>query len=204
MATVDRRRRRTQEAALDAAERLFLERGYPAATVEAIAAEADIAVSSIYFNFEGGKRDLYLELARRAMDTSVERLFEADDPDADPFERLLDNGRTYLRFHLEHPLAMRLIALRDVEGSDPRIDETRSFIGTRVWRMFEHLIELVRGAQEHGGNTSADPRALATFLWSAWNGAILLHTNGMLDDRQLESVLNEGATVVLAGLSTSP
>ena len=204
MATVDRRRRRTQEAALVAAERLFLERGYPAATVEAIAAEADIAVSSIYFNFEGGKRDLYLELARRAMDTSVEQLLAADDPDADPFERLRAHGREYLRFHLDNPLAMRLIALRDMEGPDPRVDDARSYIGARIWRMFEHLIELVRGAQERGGNDKADPRALATFFWSAWNGAILLHANGMLDARQLAAVLDQGADVVLAGLSAKP
>ncbi|MGK2954093.1 MAG: TetR/AcrR family transcriptional regulator, partial [Solirubrobacterales bacterium] len=65
-AKIDRRRRRTQKAVLDAAEELFVEVGYRSASLEAIADRADVAVSSIYFNFEGGKSDLYLALAERA------------------------------------------------------------------------------------------------------------------------------------------
>lgn len=52
-----RRKARTASAILEAAERLFLTRGYHATTVEQLAEEADVAIGSLYGHF-GGKEDL--------------------------------------------------------------------------------------------------------------------------------------------------
>jgi AcrR family transcriptional regulator len=52
-----KREPRTRAAVLDAARRLFLERGYVATTIDAIAAEAGVAVQTIY-NAVGQKRDV--------------------------------------------------------------------------------------------------------------------------------------------------
>jgi AcrR family transcriptional regulator len=49
--------RQTRARILDAAQRLFAERGYPASTMEAIASEAGVAVDTVYAGF-GGKRGL--------------------------------------------------------------------------------------------------------------------------------------------------
>ncbi len=46
--------RRTREVILDAAERKFMEGGYAATTVAAIAAEASVSVETVYKAF-GGK-----------------------------------------------------------------------------------------------------------------------------------------------------
>ncbi|MFE3617790.1 TetR/AcrR family transcriptional regulator, partial [Streptomyces anulatus] len=43
----DRRKRRTHTAVLDAAQGLFLREGYRGTTIDMLAAEADVAVSSI-------------------------------------------------------------------------------------------------------------------------------------------------------------
>ncbi len=47
--------RQTRARMLDAAERLFVERGYPASTMDAIANEAGVAVDTVYAGF-GSKR----------------------------------------------------------------------------------------------------------------------------------------------------
>ena len=52
--------RHTRERILDAAQRCFTERGYAAATVEAIALEAGVAVDTVYATF-GTKRSVLTE-----------------------------------------------------------------------------------------------------------------------------------------------
>jgi AcrR family transcriptional regulator len=64
MAKTDGRRLRaaqTRRRILDAALRLFGERGYGAATMEAIAREAEVAVQTVYFTF-GSKPQILKEL----------------------------------------------------------------------------------------------------------------------------------------------
>src|SRR6202048_3214175 len=51
----------TRRRILDAARRLFVERGYVATTIEAIAGEAGVAVPTVYLAF-GTKRALLVEL----------------------------------------------------------------------------------------------------------------------------------------------
>ena len=64
----DRRTRRaaeTRERIIDAAGRLFAERGYGATTIDAVATEADVAVETVYARFRN-KRNLlsaYLDVA---------------------------------------------------------------------------------------------------------------------------------------------
>src|SRR4051812_6050288 len=61
-------RERTREALLDAAGRVFVERGFGGASVEAIAAEAGYTRGAFYSNF-AGKEELFTELLqRRAFD----------------------------------------------------------------------------------------------------------------------------------------
>jgi len=61
-------RERTRDALLDAAGRVFVERGFAGASVEAIAAEAGYTRGAFYSNF-AGKEELFVELLqRRAFD----------------------------------------------------------------------------------------------------------------------------------------
>lgn len=57
----DEQARETRRRLLDAAYRLFLEQGYSAATIPAIAEEAGVAVPTVYWVF-GSKRALLMEL----------------------------------------------------------------------------------------------------------------------------------------------
>jgi AcrR family transcriptional regulator len=89
-------RRRAQAAAtrvdiLDAAQRLFEQRGYPATTMEAIAAEAGVALKTVYVAFEtksGLLRALWNHLLRGGRDEApvadqqwYRELLEETDPE---------------------------------------------------------------------------------------------------------------------------
>jgi TetR/AcrR family transcriptional regulator len=60
---------------LDAAERLFLGRGYSATTMEDLSATADVAVGSICAHF-GGKEGVYSALVDRAL--ALDRRYSAE------------------------------------------------------------------------------------------------------------------------------
>jgi len=198
---MDRRRVRTQRAVLDAAEQLFVESGYRSASLEAIAERADVAVSSIYFNFKGGKSDLYLALAERTAVVNEEVLDPAYDDSLDPFEQLVRVGRAYTKFHQENPLALRLLSLHDVDREgDERVEEASARIAASIFSMLERLEGLVGLALVEGANEGVSARAVTVFLFGSWNGVLSMNARGQLTDRNLKGVLRTGEKLVLGAI----
>ena len=68
----ERRKRETRERLLAAAIRVFLERGFDAATTAEIAVAADLGAGTFYLHFKD-KRDVYETIARRAAREMIER-----------------------------------------------------------------------------------------------------------------------------------
>jgi AcrR family transcriptional regulator len=80
--------RRTREAILDAAQRQFLEGGYAATTIAAIAGEADVSVETIYKAF-GGKPGLVRAIYDRGLEgrepvPAFQRADEMRERETDP------------------------------------------------------------------------------------------------------------------------
>ena len=56
-----------RERVLDAADKLFAERGYAAVTLRDIAAEVGIRHTSLYHHVPGGKEELFIEVTERSL-----------------------------------------------------------------------------------------------------------------------------------------
>src|SRR5260221_13371946 len=90
---------RTRGRVLDAAARLFSEKGYSAPTLKEIAEAADLKDGSLYYHFTS-KEDLVDEVTRDGVFRAQQHIGEAIDalgPDASAAQRL----RTAIRAHLE-------------------------------------------------------------------------------------------------------
>src|SRR5262245_39764617 len=77
----------TRERLVDAAARVFAQRGYHAATLAEVAREAGYSTGAVYSNF-AGKEDLFLALADRQIAGRAEQAraiarFAPEDPWAD-------------------------------------------------------------------------------------------------------------------------
>lgn len=200
MTRQERRKQRTTDAILDAAEHLFHERGYAATTIEALAEEADVAIGSIYARF-AGKEGLYLALVDRALTANEAYLAEAYASSDSPREQVLATGEAYLRFHRDHPFAFRLIGLRDLERShDPRHRDTRKRVIARQQAMLDDIAAAIERAVAAGEIPAVDALATATFLWGAWNGTIALHLRGNLSERRMRETLEAGRELVRRAL----
>jgi AcrR family transcriptional regulator len=203
----ERRKARTVGAILQAAERLFREKGMQQTTIDEIAELADVSVGSVYFHFKS-KEALYLALVEQALDVNEAYMRRARDSELSPFDRVLAAGEAYLRFHLEHPGAFRMIALRVLEpspGAELAAIEDR--IADRVEKLVGAVeVDLV-AAIEAGEVRDVEAAQVMRFLWGAWNGVIALNLRQdrlRIDNRQLVAVLDAGRQIVVDGLAARP
>ena len=88
--TPDRRRQQTREHLLAAAARVFAERGFHGATLDAVAAAAGFSKGAVYSNFKS-KEDLFLSLLESSYSREMESLWGTLEASETPPEaRLTD------------------------------------------------------------------------------------------------------------------
>lgn len=199
-----RQRERTRTALLAAAEARFAAVGFAAATVEDIAAAAEVSVSSLY-NYFGGKTGLYLEVVEQAMEANRRYMDQAWDPSLGALEQVLAAADAYLLFHLDHPGYFQLVALPQLSS---RPDDDHAAIAERIAARVEaevgRLEAAIAAGVASGELLPVDAAATATFLWGAWNGVIALGTRPdrlRLGDERIREVLETGRRLVLEGLA---
>lgn len=198
-----RRKATTASAILDAAEKLFRQHGFQATTIDEIAETADVSVGSVYVHFEN-KAGLYLALVERALEINEVAMGKVADLGlSSPLERVFAAGEAYLSFHLQHPGAFQMIALRALEPSTG-MQEVETRIAERVQRLVDTVEADLRAAIEVGEvRPELDASRTMRFLWGAWNGVIsmtLRDDRFRIDDDELRATLEVGRTVISEGL----
>jgi AcrR family transcriptional regulator len=175
---LDRRRRRTYTAVLDAAERLFARHGYRRTTIEALADDADVAVSSIYSNFVGGKPDVYAALAWRIAQRHAEHMGRGGQDAVAHFDN-------YVAFHRDNPLAVRVLSLHDVATDDSElVVKARA----QIEALLDSVVHKVTASVAES-DYDTDPRALVLYVWASVNGMFSLRQRGAVDEATLRQML---------------
>lgn len=187
----------TREALVDAAIKLFIERGVDATTIEEITAEAGFSRGAFYSNFES-KDALFLAACRRFL----EQLHAAARPGPD--EGFDDAGQAY---------AERMQRLRGVTGDrgsmflaeislhairHPALTEA---VGVLHQEQLAPAMAFVRGAMESAGvaGDDADVEQLAHVMQALTFG---LHLFGTVDPAlEPEAALAVAADLMLSGLA---
>jgi AcrR family transcriptional regulator len=202
---MSRRRARTRERILDAAESAFASVGYRGVRMDELAEAADVSVGSIYGHF-GNKDGVYLALVDRALEQFAGYLERAFDPSYTPLEQVMAAGEVYLRFHLQHPGSFRFLAFDGVETRMPEVDgPLRDRVGERLEEILGGFQRRIQEAIEAGqADAGYDSRLVARFLWGAWNGVVSfgLRTDRMaLSDDEIAACLRMGRRLVNEGLT---
>ena len=110
----------TEDKLLAAAEEVFADRGYHAASTSEIARRAGVNKTLIYYYFRS-KEGLYRALMERISDQL--RPFLEDFSITDPVEALTAATRRYVRLLADNPYYVRLCAYGTLERRDIRGDE---------------------------------------------------------------------------------
>jgi AcrR family transcriptional regulator len=170
MSSVDQRVARgeaTRSLILDAARDVLREHGYAAATMRTVAERAGVQLSLVHYHY-GGKPRLLVAVLDRENERLLERqnaLFTGNEP-------LADKWRTaclYLREDLRSGYVRILWELWAAGLSDPEL-AARWRDALAGWRdLLAGVVE--RWADEHGLELPLSPRALATLVANAFEGA---------------------------------
>ena len=203
----DRRRARgrlsvqaSRREILDAAHRLFLRQGYVATSVPAIAAEAGVAVQTIY-NTVGSKREVMggvIELAVRGPDypaTPSEsvgaRVRAASDPDL-IIQLLVD----WLAAAHDRTAAIS-IAIREGAAVDPELAELEQTLADQRFAGYREAAQEL--ARRNGLRKGLSPDQAAAAIWSLGHPdtyRFLLHRRGW-SPRRYRRWLTDGLSAAL-------
>jgi TetR/AcrR family transcriptional regulator len=199
---MDPRAERTVEALLSAAERLFSSRSVSEVTLDEIAAEAGVAVGSVYNHF-GSKAGLHAAIVERALDTDRQFMDLAYTDDRGPVEQLEAAAQEYLAFYLANPEYFRMLAFPADPGRYQAGRELADRLAKAVDEQNSRMVKALRRGIEAGVIRDVDPEDVATVLWAAWNGVISLGWRPDAlhrDDAELARLLQVATETVTHGL----
>jgi AcrR family transcriptional regulator len=165
-----------QAAILAAAREVFFERGIREATVDEIAARAEVAKGTVYIYFHS-KETILATLLLEGLDSLYARLEKAfDEGETLTAEaRLRSLAAAYLTFYKEEADHFRLMMAFDRgqfrEAIRPELYQTilhRSLSGLH-W-----LVRAVQQGIQDGEFAPAEPKHMAGVCWAAINGVLVL------------------------------
>lgn len=170
---------------LQAARQHFMERGYEAATIEAIAETAEVSAVTV-FNHYGTKGGLLLALVGESDSILVEKIYEIlGNPQPDPLEAILAVSGAICRHALEYlrkPVWRHVIATAVIEGNS-EFGRGYAALDRELVRMLASLLEILRDR----GRLPADyPCAVAAaMLYNLHNARFIEFVSD--DDMPLET-----------------
>ena len=177
--TVEARRQREREARrnqiLDAAERVFVQRGFDDVTVDDIANEAEVAKGTVYLYFKS-KHDLLLGLLHCRRQPILQAFGEAQadaENGLDLVARLIRAQQSALA---NEPWEIRRLFLHHlVEGPpsepSPEWQHHATHVG-RIINTYLHAIE--RGQRDGTVRTDLDPPSVTAQIWGGIVGSLVL------------------------------
>lgn len=168
----------TRERILNAAERLMIDQGYSATSVDQVIAEAASSKGAFFHHFSS-KTDLAVQLVRRYVAADLAHLdagLAATAHIADPAARVVaflrhyEDGADALMAEQTGCLYATVLAERDLTGTEIN-DEVAKV--TRIWR--DAVADLLRQAlAARRPDAGIDVEALADHLYTTFEGGFIL------------------------------
>jgi AcrR family transcriptional regulator len=167
-----RERAETRERILEAAREMFVQHGYEATTMRAIAERIEYTPTAIYHHFQS-KEALLTELANldfRSLASAFQRIGRIEDP----LERLMRTGEAYVGFALEHPMQYQLMFMTPKPTGIADLHKGR---GDPSEDAYAFLRETCKAAVASGRLRPEfnDPEELAQIAWASLHGLMALH-----------------------------
>lgn len=204
----EREREARREEILEAAEGVFFEKGLNQATMDEIAAGAELGKSTLYLYFKS-KEDLYLAVMMRGSEVMF-RLFTEATTTGEPTLKLIRNlGDAYYEFFKKHRNYFRMYYFFENQDLHTQVsDEMKAACFRNDEKIWGLVIGLIRKAiAEKVFRDDIDPQQTAVILWANANG--LMRQMDRMEPYwrdamkiDLDATLRRANTFVLQGMMT--
>lgn len=165
-----------REAILDAAARVFGERGAAVATMEEVAEAAEVSKGTLYLYFQS-KDDLSVALTHRPLDAVLERFASLRDDDSLDGETLL---RRLIETHAEVVMANAgsfRLAMASLWSQQPAEQSGSGYIDRIRTLRDTYVTALERGQADGSLRDDFDVHEVSVALWATFFGANALRMN---------------------------
>ncbi|MBD3276563.1 MAG: TetR family transcriptional regulator [Candidatus Marinimicrobia bacterium] len=158
-----------REALLDAGVELIAKEGLDGFSLRAVAREANVSHAAPYRHFEG-KEDLIASIAETGFSKLAHEMQKVTRKHQDnPGEMLMESGRAYIQFGLNHRNHLRIM-FGDIGDELPEFDHLRE----AAEQAFGGFVEIIALCQEHGIVKQGSPAQIAMSAWSMVHGITIL------------------------------
>lgn len=204
MGSAERREREsaeTRQKILNAARDLFVQNGYEATSMRAIAKRIEYTPTAIYHHFEN-KEALLGELCTldfRALAAAFQKVAAVEDP----IERLERTGQEYVEFALAHPMHYQLMFMNVRPDPDGGHGVERGDPGEDAYAFLRHSVQEAMDAGRLLPEY-ADADQVAQILWGSLHGLISLRiakgSDPWVDFRDVRETASVACRTLLRGL----
>lgn len=177
----EREKEQRREEIINAAQKIFFEKGLQNATMDEIAEAAELSKGTLYLYY-GSKEDLYLAVMLRGFDLLSEMCRESIAKAPSTVEALWRLGLTYYEFSQKHGNFFRMFHFFQNPGLHKQVsDEMMGACNTHTQSIWSQVIALIqRGIDEGILRSDLNPAEAAVILWSSSN-AILVRLDNEAD-----------------------
>ncbi|MCI0531530.1 MAG: TetR/AcrR family transcriptional regulator [candidate division Zixibacteria bacterium] len=170
MGTAERKERekiQRKEDILDAAEKVFFEKGLGLATMDEIAEKAELSKGTLYLYYKS-KEDLYMAIICRGHEILL-KMFEEAAATGEPTTKLFQNiGEAYYTFYKRHHDYFRMFSFSENTQLHSQVsEEMRSACAESGQCIGDLVVGVIKKGQEDGTfRPEVNPREMAVIFWA--------------------------------------
>jgi AcrR family transcriptional regulator len=170
----EREKEQRREEIINAAQRVFFEKGLQNSTMDEIADLAELSKGTLYLYYNS-KEDLYLAVMLRGFDLLHGMIASADKETNDPAETMWLMGKTYYEFFERHRNFFRMFHFLQFPGLhkqvSPGMMESCNAQTQKTWNLVIDVFR--RGIVQDVFRSDVNPVEAAVILWSSANSILL-------------------------------
>ncbi|GIK54611.1 MAG: TetR/AcrR family transcriptional regulator [Chloroflexi bacterium] len=183
-------------AMMNAAVRVFAQKGYHAATVRDIVRDAEVAIGTFYFYFPD-KETLFVHLYEETADFLLQAMEQAINSRADLPHQLLKGIQAYVNIALYEPAVIQLLLVGGV-GAAPSLAERRLEFRERLVKMWQRPLAT---ALSQGIIPTQNVRRVAEGYAGAFDEMVLNLLAYPEPEREAETAVQEMALFALRAVA---
>ncbi len=171
----EREKEQRRDEIINAAQKIFFEKGLQAATMDEIALAAELSKGTIYLYYKS-KEDLYVAVVLRGEERMYEMFQSAVSGEKPVIQKIADLGDAYLEFYKQNIDYFRMLIFYDTFKEHKQVSEDMlsqcKATDQRVWSLVIGTIQ--QGINEGVLRSDLNAMQAGVMLWSNSNGFMRL------------------------------
>jgi TetR/AcrR family transcriptional regulator len=164
----EREREHRREEILDAAQRVFFEKGLVVATMDEIAETAELSKGTLYLYYKS-KEDLYLAVMMRGTELLLDMFAEVVKKGASVTETLIRLSDAYIEYFNNHKNYFRMLDFLQTPQFHKQVSEEMKqsceALNQDIWDLVNNLLK--RGIEEGTVRPDLNPVEVSIIIWSS-------------------------------------